>query len=94
MSIDDSRDDLANFLKENKLPWKIVNSSVKKKDSEKEFEHPLADQYGIMGIPTLYVINREGKVVSLVARGTELTALVDNLMTGRGGVNGSGQSLQ
>jgi thiol-disulfide isomerase/thioredoxin len=92
VSIDDSRDDLVNFLKENRLPWKIINSSVKK--NEKEFEHPLADQYGIMGIPTLYVINREGKVISLSARGPELTALVDNLMTGHGGVNGSGQSLQ
>ncbi len=91
VSIDDNRDDLANFLKENKLPWKIINSSVPK---GKEFEHPLADQYGIMGIPTLYVINRDGKVISLTARGPQLTALVDNLMTGQGGLNGAGQSLQ
>jgi thiol-disulfide isomerase/thioredoxin len=94
VSIDDSHEDLANFLKDNKLPWKIINSSAKKKDNEKEFDHPLADQYGIMGIPTLYVLNREGKVISLTARGPQLTALVDNLMTGRGGLNGAGQSLQ
>ena len=91
VSIDDNHDDLTNFLKENKLPWKIINSSVPK---GKEFEHPLADQYGIMGIPTLYVLNREGKVISLTARGPQLTALVDNLMTGQGGVNGAGQSVQ
>ena len=92
MSIDDNPEDLAGFLKENKLPWKIINSSNKK--SEKEFDHPLADQYGIMGIPTLYVLNRDGKVISLTARGPQLTALVDNLMTGQGGLNGSGQSVQ
>lgn len=94
VSIDDNHEDLSNFVKENKLPWKIINSSVPKKSNEKEFEHPLADQYGIMGIPTLYVLNREGKVISLTARGPQLTALVDNLMTGRGGLNGSGQSVQ
>jgi thiol-disulfide isomerase/thioredoxin len=94
VSIDDSREDLVNFLKENKLPWKILNTSVKKKESEKEFDHPLADQYGIDGIPALYVINRDGKVVSLSARGPELTALVDNLMTGQVGINGAGQSVQ
>ena len=92
VSIDDNRDDLVNFLKENKLPWKIINSSFKKND--KEFDHPLADQYGIMGIPTLYVLNREGKVISLTARGPQLTALVENLITGQGGLNGAGQSLQ
>jgi thiol-disulfide isomerase/thioredoxin len=94
VSIDDSREDLVNFLKENKLPWKIINSSIKKKDSEKEFDHPLADQYGIDGIPALYVLNRDGKVISITARGPELTALVDNLMNGQGGLNGTGQSLQ
>jgi thiol-disulfide isomerase/thioredoxin len=91
VSIDDNRDDLVNFLKENKLPWKIINSSIPK---GKEFEHPLADQYGIMGIPTLYVLNRDGKVISLTARGPQLTALVENLVTGQGGLNGAGQSLQ
>jgi thiol-disulfide isomerase/thioredoxin len=92
VSIDDNPEDLSGFLKENKLPWKIINSSIKK--TEKEFDHPLADQYGIMGIPTLYVLNRDGKVISLTARGPQLTALVDNLMTGQGGLNGSGQSVQ
>jgi thiol-disulfide isomerase/thioredoxin len=90
VSLDDSHEDLVNFLKENKLPWKIINTSAPKKGSEKEFEHPLADQYGIMGIPTLYVVNREGKVVSLTARGPQVTTLVDGLINGQaGGLPGS-----
>jgi thiol-disulfide isomerase/thioredoxin len=94
VSIDDSKEDLANFLKENKLPWKILNSSVPRSKESKECDHPLADQYGISGIPTLYLLNRDGKVISLVARGEQLVALVDGLINGTAGPSGAGATAQ
>ena len=44
------------------------------------FDNPIADNYGISGIPTVFLMNRNGKVVSLAARGEQLATLVDGLI--------------
>ena len=91
VSIDDSKEDLEKFLKDNSLPWKIINSS---EPHGKDFAHPLADQYGISGIPAIFVMNRDGKVVSLAARGEQLATLVDGLINGTAGPSGAGPAAQ
>ena len=69
VSLDDNKDDLVKFLKENHLPWKILVST---EPHPSGFDNPIADQYGISGIPTVFLMNRDGKVVSLAARGDSL----------------------
>ena len=64
VSLDENRDDLAKFIKEKDLPWKIL---VNTEPHHTGFDNPIADQYGISGIPAVFLMNRDGKVVSLAA---------------------------
>ena len=81
ISLDDDGQELGKFLKDNDLPWKILHSAA---GDKKGFSDPNADLYGISGIPTIILINRNGKVISLDARGEQLATLVDGLIGGPG----------
>jgi thiol-disulfide isomerase/thioredoxin len=80
VSLDENKEDLIKFLAENHLPWKILVST---EAHHSGFDNPIADNYGISGIPTVFLMNREGKVVSLSARGEQLATLVDGLINGQ-----------
>jgi thiol-disulfide isomerase/thioredoxin len=88
VSLDNSKEDLANFLKANDLPWKILVSTEPNRSG---FDNPIADQYGISGIPTVFLMNRDGKVVSLAARGEQLGELVNGLINGQVGGGDAGK---
>jgi thiol-disulfide isomerase/thioredoxin len=77
VSLDENKDDLIKFLAENHLPWQILVST---EAHHSGFDNPIADNYGISGIPTVFLMNRDGKVVSLSARGEQLATLVDGLI--------------
>ena len=62
-----TRDALDKFLDNEKLPWVTLN--------ETKDEHggsSMADYYGIIGIPAVFLVDKEGKVVTLQARGEKL----------------------
>jgi thiol-disulfide isomerase/thioredoxin len=82
INLDDDGNELGKFLKDNDLPWKILhNVEAKKADGKKRgFTDPNAEFYGITGIPTIILIDRKGKVISLDARGEQLATLVDGLI--------------
>jgi thiol-disulfide isomerase/thioredoxin len=86
ISLDDNGPELGNFLKDNDLPWKILHyADPAKGDGKKRgFADPNAEFYGITGIPTIILIDRTGKVISLDARGEQLATLVDGLVGGPG----------
>ncbi len=44
------------------------------------WDHPMATYYGITGIPTAILVDREGKVVSLAARGIRLNNHLEELI--------------
>ncbi len=77
VSLDENKEDLIKFLAEHHLPWKILVST---EVHHSGFDNPIADNYGISGIPTVFLMNRNGKVVSLAARGEQLATLVDGLI--------------
>ena len=77
VSLDENKEDLIKFLAEHHLPWKILVST---EAHHSGFDNPIADNYGISGIPTVFLMNRNGKVVSLAARGEQLATLVDGLI--------------
>ncbi|AMV21852.1 TlpA family protein disulfide reductase [Planctomyces sp. SH-PL14] len=77
ISLDESADDLKEFIKERELPW--PNLFEKNADTQ-GFNHPLAKKYGISGIPSCILVDQEGKVVSLTARGPKLGALLTKLL--------------
>ena len=52
-----------------KLPWIILN--------EDEGKNEASEYYGIMGIPAMFLVGPDGKVVSIHARGDELKKLLE-----------------
>ena len=82
VSVDDDREALGKFLQENPLPWTTLHES--------EGGHPAASYYGISAIPTTILVGRDGKVVSLAARGPQLTQLLEKLI----GMKQEGQSTK
>ena len=65
------------FLEENKLPW----IQLFEKDEEKRAKgNAIANYYGITGIPTMILVDQEGKVVSLEAREEKLDELLAELL--------------
>ena len=70
ISLDSDETALRKFIEENQLPWRQVFD-------EKGWENPLAKKYGVRGIPAQFLIDREGRVISVKARGKRLSALVE-----------------
>jgi len=74
VSIDEDKDKLEEFLKEEKLPWpSIYDQGAKEGDR-------LSDRYGVFAIPQAILVDQEGKVVALEARGPELGRLLAQLL--------------
>lgn len=69
ISIDDDLDALNQFLAKEEIPWTTLNEP---RDSGGET--PVSDYYGIMGVPTVFLVGRDGNVISLDARGEKLSA--------------------
>jgi len=69
ISLDDQREQAESYIKQKEIPWPTMFSD---NPSERRWQHPMAVRYGIMGIPRAILINREGKVVHMTARGANL----------------------
>lgn len=76
ISTDEDRSALEGFFKENKLPWTIVFDQAR----EVEGKEPMALRYGVMGIPCLVLVGKDGKVVALDPRGDELGEKLEELL--------------
>ena len=79
ISLDDlSSQELAEFVKKEGVHWTICRDA----DSSQR----MAAYYGIRGIPQLILVGRDGKVVSLNARGPNLGPLVEKALAAGGNV--------
>jgi thiol-disulfide isomerase/thioredoxin len=65
ISLDMYRGRLEEFLKKNEVPWKTLFH-------EGEGANPIATYYNVMSIPTVILVDKQGKVVSLNVRGEAL----------------------
>ena len=70
VSLDDEKSALRDYIKENDLQWRQVFSGKTWRDD------PLAQQYNITGVPSQWLIDRDGKLISHKARGEDLERLV------------------
>lgn len=77
ISLDEDRDALKDFVKEREIAW--VQLFEPEKDNQ-GWEHPMAKRYGVSGIPTTILVDKRGKVVSLSARGEELSEQLAKLL--------------
>jgi thiol-disulfide isomerase/thioredoxin len=71
ISRDDKDEDAISYIKENKLPWNCINV----KDGDR-----LAERYNVEAIPHLILIGRDGRIVSMRARGPRLEQLLARLL--------------
>ncbi|MFM7207789.1 MAG: TlpA family protein disulfide reductase [Planctomycetaceae bacterium] len=65
ISLDEEKDKVDAFVAEKKIPWPIIYAG-------KGWQDPVAQFYGISGIPQLILIGRDGNVITLNARGERL----------------------
>lgn len=71
VSIDEDREALETYVKEKNLPWITLH------EKDAGGRNPATNHYGILGIPAMFLVDREGKVVSIRARGEELNRLLE-----------------
>jgi len=74
ISVDANKDALTKFLEKEKLPWICIHDQGGAKGES------MSDYYGIMFIPLPILVDREGHVVSMNARGPELRNLLTKLI--------------
>jgi thiol-disulfide isomerase/thioredoxin len=72
ISCDQNREDLEKFIKEKDIPWANVYGE--------KGPSPTVEYYGILGIPTMVLIDKDGKVINLQARGEELGKMLEKLL--------------
>ncbi len=77
ISLDSNRSALERFVKKEHVPWTIIFSDDK---DHTGWEAPLAVRYGVMSIPSMMLVGKDGKVITLQARGEELGARLEKLL--------------
>jgi thiol-disulfide isomerase/thioredoxin len=74
ISLDHDRETLEKFVADQKVPWPILFE-----EGENGGQHPLAAHYSITSIPTVILIGRDGRVITLNVRGEKLGEELDKL---------------
>lgn len=77
VNLDKTKAAYQKYVDDQELTWTNLMSD---KEDEMGWDNPLADYYGISGIPTAILVDQEGKVVSMSARGTRLNDLLEGLL--------------
>jgi peroxiredoxin len=73
ISLDADRSALTEYLEQEQLPWPVIH------DDAADPLKTLRMKFGVSQIPTVFLLNKEAVVVSLEARGAELTRLMQML---------------
>ncbi len=73
INLDNTAEAREKYIDQEELTW---TNLVAQNEAEAGWNHPLANYYGVTGIPTAILVDKEGKVISLGARGEELDRLL------------------
>ncbi len=73
VNLDDAEEDVSGFLEKESLPWIHLRSMDKTLEG---FANPLSQKLSITAIPFMLLLDREGKVVHIHARGKRLEELL------------------
>jgi thiol-disulfide isomerase/thioredoxin len=73
ISLDQDRGKLEKFLEKEQTAWPTIHDGAWE-------DNAVATYYGVVGIPTVILVDREGKVVSTRARGDELRKQLESLL--------------
>jgi len=80
ISLDEDKAEVEKFVADNKIPWPIIFAG-------KGWQDPVAQFYGISGIPQLVLIGRDGNVITLDCRGEKLGEKLAELFKATAGTN-------
>ena len=78
ISLDKDRKPLVNFVNRESIPWKQMYEDSSGEGSG--WQHSMAVKYGVTAIPAAILVDQQGKVVSMNARGDELSRLLNELL--------------
>ncbi len=77
INMDDTRAAFEKCVENKEITWVNI---VSEEEGKRGWDAPMADYYGITGIPTAILVDQKGKVVSLRARGRELDEQLESLL--------------
>ncbi len=83
VSLDVDRAKLDDYLKRKSIPWITLHEGNGK-------QNPAYEKYGVLTIPVMILVGRDGNVISVAARGEELKRLLAEQFATRS-VNANGQ---
>jgi thiol-disulfide isomerase/thioredoxin len=75
--LDEKRDAAEEYVAQSNIPWPSLFHQA---SDEGGWQHPMAVKYGITGIPTAILVDQQGKVVDMQARGERLGATLQQLL--------------
>jgi thiol-disulfide isomerase/thioredoxin len=77
ISLDNTSEDAETYIKQTEIPWPTMLS---KDENKRSWQHPMAVHYGVTGIPLAILVDRDGTVISMQARGQELGNLLRKIL--------------
>ncbi len=77
VSLDTDKEALEKFIEENEIPWPNLFNHA---EDNRGWNHPLAEQLGVTGIPHTILIGKDGKVLALAVRGQRLAKKLEELL--------------
>ncbi len=80
VNLDEKREPVEEFLKTSKLDWPQIRSSAVPVSEDENAEQPLAVRFGVMAIPYLMVVDRDGQLVATGYHLRDLVALISDLV--------------
>ena len=78
ISLDHDQRSLQRFVERESLPWVQLFDNTGK--SKQGWQHPMAARYGVAAIPAAFLVDQQGKVISMSARGPELEHALEKLL--------------
>lgn len=77
VSVDTDKEELQSFVKKNEIPWTVTFHGG---EDSPGLSQPLAVQFGISMVPVALLVDQEGRLIALEARGAELAAWLERLL--------------
>jgi thiol-disulfide isomerase/thioredoxin len=77
VSIDEDKRAVEAYVKDQTVPWAIMFNDA---PGQKGFNNPLTTKLGVFGVPCSLLVDKEGKVLSLQARGPGLRKELEKLL--------------
>ncbi|MBC8869644.1 MAG: HEAT repeat domain-containing protein [Planctomycetes bacterium] len=74
INLDEDTNKMHAYLAKEKIPWTILHTKGA------GWKHPVAVDYGIRSVPTMFLVDRDGKVVTDNARGKKLHEFLNDLI--------------